>query len=57
MKLRKAVRAVIISGSAMVIAIIFARQGGISIEGAVGFSALTVAICYEVSFEIDPSKP
>lgn len=50
---KKVLRALAISASAMIIAIIFATQSGMSMEGAVGFSALLVAICYEIA----PPKP
>lgn len=49
MPIKNVLRALLIAASAMVVAILFAKSSGMTMEGAVGFSALLVAIAYEIS--------
>ncbi len=46
---RKIARVLLVSASAMVVAIIFTKTSSLSMEGAVGVSALLVAISYEIT--------
>lgn len=49
MPTKNILRALLIAASAMIVAIVFAKSSGMSMEGAVGFSALLVAVAYEIS--------
>ncbi|GEM_PF-5776253 len=49
MPTKNILRALLIAASAMVVAILFAKSSGMSMEGAVGLSALLVAVAYELS--------
>lgn len=48
MSFRQILRVLLISASAMIIAIILAQSWGMKIEGAVGLSALLTATVYEM---------
>ncbi|KKU66578.1 MAG: hypothetical protein UX89_C0021G0006 [Parcubacteria group bacterium GW2011_GWA2_47_16] len=49
MPIKNILRAILIAVSAMVVAIVFVKSSGGSMEAAVGYSALLVAIAYELS--------